>query len=132
MPSYIEYTNRMELPCSICKTLSLYCLFFFFLILCVAFSKRWVKVFFSVCVKHPYIKEYFLSSNQVHPWSQSSYDLMRVFAALFEKISPVTGNIIGAISTSSLRTLLRNFAVRSRKSSCGIVMDPPLLQLIMC
>ena len=78
-----------------------------------------------------------ISKNAYWPLTQNLLDfistlaLLLVLAVQFLNVSPITGRSCGSISTS-LHTSATRFAVKSRRSLCLIVMNPPFLQLIAC
>ena len=77
------------------------------------------------------------SKNACWPVTQNPLDFISTLASLlvlavrFSNVSPITGRSCGSISTS-LHTSVSRFAVKSQRSLCLIVMNPPFLQLIAC
>ena len=95
----------------------MYCLFFSFSF-CVYHSER-AKLRYLLA----FTSNIFTSKNVCWPLTQNLLDLVssvvRVFVALFEKLSPVTGSSFGLISTL-LHTWLSKFAVMPPKSLCQL------------
>ena len=77
------------------------------------------------------------SKNACWPLTQNPLDFISTLASLLVlavrllNVSPVTGRSCGSISMS-LHTSVSRFAVKSQRSLCLIVMNPPFLQLIAC
>ena len=75
--------------------------------------------------------------NPCWPLTQNPLDFIStltsllVLAVRLSSVSPVTGRSYRSLSTS-LHTSVMRFVVKSRRSLCFIVMNPPFLQLVAC
>ena len=121
----------VKLPWSVSKTLSLYWRFFSFSLLMWHWGSALLRYRFA------FGSNTLTSKNACWPLTENPLDFISTLALLlalavrFSNVSPVTGSSFDSISTC-LHTSAGRFAVKSWRSLCLIVTNPPFLQLIEC